>query len=400
MPDRTLQRLFSCYEKALRTQRQPLKNLKAIDSIIQCRTPAMGTSTFQCGDDHRTVDVHHSCRHRSCPLCGDKSRLDWVEKQKTRLFNTAHFHVVFTLPHEYLDLWRYNERLFSDLLFRASERTLLTLMKDPKRHGVTPGILIALHTWGRQLNLHPHTHCLVTAGGLNKNKEWQACGDYLLPIRVVKQFYRGTFQALIDTAFDAGQVVLPPDMTPEGYRRIHRAVHQKEWSVRIEERYETGKGVMLYLSRYLRGGPIKGAQLTDVKADAITFRYLDHRDKRTKTLKVTPAEFLRRVLSHVPPSGSHTVRHYGLYAGCARTQRQVCQALLGTLVGHKVPVSEQLKNMLLSCPHCGGAMQLIYQRWRDPLKAFSIIKAATALEDNVQQDDEADVATIGLLNSS
>jgi len=59
-------------------------------------------------------------------------------------------------------------------------------MNDSKYHGVTPGILMVLHTWGRPLPLHPHTHCLVTGGGLTKNGEWQDSGDYLLPIRVVK----------------------------------------------------------------------------------------------------------------------------------------------------------------------------------------------------------------------
>ena len=209
MSKKIIQNLFKSHEDYLARTPQPLKNRKAIYAIAHCRTPEMGVSYYSCADNHPAIEQYHSCRNRSCYLCSLKTKVDWIEAQKSRLLNVPHFHVVFTLPHEYLPLWRYNETLFTQIIFKASQETLLTLMRDPKYHGVTPGILIALHTWGRQLTLHPHTHCLVTAGGLTPTGDWQSIDDYLLPIDVVKLLYRGKIQGLLRDALDRPSGVAP-----------------------------------------------------------------------------------------------------------------------------------------------------------------------------------------------
>ena len=100
---------------------------------------------------------------------------------------------------------------------KVSQQTLLELLKDPKHQGVTPGILMALHTWSRQLTLYPHTHCLVTAGGLTPDGNWQSIDDFLLPVRVVKSFYRGKMQAFIRAAFECGELSLPPFHDRSGF---------------------------------------------------------------------------------------------------------------------------------------------------------------------------------------
>ncbi len=246
MSKRTIQNIFKSQSDYLSRTPQPLKNRKAISAITHCRTREMGVSYFACKDRHEVIEQYHSCRNRSCYLCSEKTNHDWIEKLKSRILNVPHFHVIFTLPHEYLSLWRYNESLFTQILFKASQNTLLELLRDDKYHGITPGILMTLHTWGRQSNLHPHTHCLVTAGGLTGTGEWQGIDDYLLPIRVVKRLYRGKVQAMLRDAFLTQQLVLPPDMDKGVFWRLYRATYQKQWNAHIQERYEHGKGVMLY----------------------------------------------------------------------------------------------------------------------------------------------------------
>ena len=308
MSDRLIQKIFQSQYSTLLASPQPLKNKKAIDALTYCKTPEMGSTVYQCDDEHKTIELHHACRHRSCYLCAQKKRHEWIEQQRQRLFNCAHFHVIFTLPHEYLSLWRYNERFFSRLLFKASHDTLM-LVADRKYHGVTPGIMTALHTWGRQLTLHPHVHCLVTAGGLTGDDQWQETGDFLLPIAVVKARYRGLIQSALEAAVNAGELVLPPNMTLLGFRTLWRGLWKKPWSVRIEDRYAHGKGVMLYLSRYLKGGPINPKQICAVTHREVEFRYLDHRDKRKKSLRLSLADFMNRLLVHVPHIGLHTFRY-------------------------------------------------------------------------------------------
>jgi hypothetical protein len=189
-------------------------------------------------------------------------------------------------------------------------------------------------------------------------------------------------------------------MSEPEFLSLYRRAYKKEWSVRIEERYEHGKGVVLYLSRYFRGGPLKPSQITDVTAQAIRFRYLDHRDKRTKYLALSPQEWMRRLLWHVPPEGLHTVRHYGLYAGCAHKKRAPLQAVFGTLEKITLAVNGQLENMVLSCKACGQPMDLIFRQWRRTRKAFSLYKEIVAPGGFVQQDDQADIANGLRLNSS
>lgn len=318
MSKRTIQRLFRFCKQELEANPQPLKNLKAIDALTQCQTREMGVSYYACPNKHEHWEQYHSCRHRSCYVCAQKKRLEWVEQQKHRLYNTAHFHVIFTLPHEYLPLWRYNEALFARLLFKASQQSILELMADSKYGGLTPGILMTLHAWGRQLTLHPHTHCLVTAGGLTSTGSWKSIGHFLLPSKVLRQYYRGKVQAFLKEAYHQKELKLPPDWDESRFWREHSALYRKNWSLRIEDRYEHGKGVMLYLARYCKGGALNPEQIQVQGDQQIVMSYMDHRDKRVKHLKLSPLEMCQRILQHVPPIGVHTVRYYGLYAPPAK----------------------------------------------------------------------------------
>lgn len=390
MSNRLIQNIFSVYKNQLDASPQSLKNRKAIHAITHCRTREMGVSYYSCSENHQGVEQFHSCRNRSCFLCAQKKRQEWIESQKQRLFNTPHFHVIFTLPHEYLPLWRFNEGLFTNIIFKASQSTLLELLADTQYGGVTPGILMSLHTWGRQLTLHPHTHCLVTAGGLDPQGEWKSLGKFLLPGGVIRRVYRGKIQALLRDALESGDLVLPPDMRLSMFWATYRSLYKKDWSVRIEERYEHGKGVLLYLARYCKGGPVSPRQICAATHQYIELSYLDHRDKRTKLLKLSPREFLRRMLEHVPATGVHTVRHYGLYASACREKHRRCTHLHGTLQHQSHAASATYITMLIYCKSCGRPSMLRYQAWPTREKGNSINKAQSqhCSGGHVQQGDE------------
>ena len=64
----------------------------------------------------------------------------------------------------------------------------------------------------------------------------------------------------------------------------------------------------------------------------VTFKWKDYRFQgrdRFKTMTLDTAEFIRRFLLHVLPSGFHRIRHYGLFAGTCRARNieRVRQAL-------------------------------------------------------------------------
>lgn len=400
MSNRKIQALFASQRSRLLSKPRALKDYKAIDAIVHCRTPKLGAHYYECEQGHR-VEQPHSCRHRSCYVCAQRARSQWVDRQQQRLFDTPHFHVIFTLPHEYLVLWRYNEAWFARALFEASQRSLQQLLMQEEHGGFRPGILMSLHTWGRQLSLHPHTHCLVTAGGVTKSGAWRESGEYLLPVAVLKAVYRGKVQALLKQAFEDGELRLPPSMTEPEFRSLHRSVYQKAWSVRIEERYNHGRGVLLYLARYCKGGPLNPAQLLGSTHQRVLLRYFDHRTRQQQVLTLSPEQLCERLLWHVPAVGVHTIRYYGLYASAA-TMNRACRGMPGRLV---VTARQDVDTVdLLQCRSCGGMLHCVGVRWPgDVRKGNSLYKEETSgigAGGSVQQVVEVGIASGARINSS
>src|SRR5437879_11550072 len=169
------------------------------------------------------------------------------------------------LPHDLNSLWLANVPVMTTLLFQAVRDTLGTLLAEPKYLGAQPGIIAALHTWSQTLVLHPHLHCLVTGGGLTPAGQWVAVRHgVLLPARVVMAIFRGKRVAAIRQTFARGALHLPEPMRPQQFvNLLNRLGHptKTRWNVRIMERYRHGAGVVKYLARYLRGGPLKNGHL-------------------------------------------------------------------------------------------------------------------------------------------
>jgi hypothetical protein len=197
------------------------------------------------------------------------------------------------------------------------------LLADAKYLGAQPGIIAALHTWSQTLVLHPHLHCLVTGGGLTPDGHWQAvCHGFLLPVRVVMAVFRGKLLGALRQALDRDELRLPEATRPQqGHNLFNRLGHAQKtpWNVHIRERYRHGAGVVTYLARYLRGGPIKNARLVAWDGDRVTFTYRTSAEKEASgtpswsRMTLSSADFLQRWLLHVPAPQTRVVRSSGLY---------------------------------------------------------------------------------------
>lgn len=217
--NKTIQYLLNQhYPTYAEAHKQPLRVIKNIQAQQRCRTPDQGTSYYRCPDDGEEQAVYHSCRSRGCTVCGENKQHHWLEKQKQRLLNCPHYHLVFTLPHEYLPLWRYNRQWFIKAQFETVNETLKALLLGNQYKGkaykgileALSGYIVTLHTWGRSLSLHPHLHVLLTAGGLDKENHWNALeGDFLVAVKVLKSLYRGKFQAKIKAFIESEDVRFP-----------------------------------------------------------------------------------------------------------------------------------------------------------------------------------------------
>ncbi len=392
---RIIQNIFKSAYPQLLKHKHPIKDHKAIRALMYCQTEEQGYHLLSCPEGHESQKQLHSCRHRSCPICADKARHDWIEKQKEKLLNCPHHHVVFTLPHEYIPLWLYNRKWMTQHFFKACQDTLIELLEDKRYLGATPGILMALHTWGRQLTMHPHMHCLVTSGGMDTSDKWHATSnDFLLPIHVVKSLFRGKMQSYIKKAFFKKELNLCAEWNGIAFLKIHRSLYKKQWSVRIQEQYAHAQGVMLYLARYMKGGPINPKQIIQCTHKDIEFRYKDHRDQKIKQLTLMMPEFIRRLLWHVPEPHVHVVRHYGLYASQCREKRLKCHALFGRINDILGDTGEKIKNEVhWNCAVCGALMRRVYTIYARKWNENSYLSVAGHRP--VQQDVRAD-AIVGI----
>lgn len=253
----------------------------------------------------------------------------------------------------------------TDLLFEAVRDTLMKLTQDPKYLGAEPGFLLTLHTWGRSLVLHPHLHCLITAGGLDEEGQWvsprRKC---FLPAPVVMEVFRGKFSAYLEQALKAGRLRLPEDLSPLRLERLLKKLKGLKWNVRVSARYLHGEGVVKYLARYVRGGPLKNAQILKVTETHVTYRYYDHEAGTFTELTVTHAEFIRRYLAHVPEHRRQGVRSFGLYAHTkaalltlARTkhgQPPVERPVFLTWQAYHLHLTGQ--HDVFTCPTCGAPL--------------------------------------------
>jgi hypothetical protein len=336
----TLQDIFcTSYPEYQRTHALPAHVRRAARAIMQCRTAALGGHVQACPDGHMSRIWYNSCRHRSCPQCAYLQSERWLALQRARLLACDHYHVICTLPHDLNPLWLANVPVMTTLLFQAVRDTLCTLLADPKYLGAQPGILAALHTWSQTLVLHPHVHCLVTGGGLSPDGRWVAVRNgFLLPARVVMAVFRGKMLAAIRQALAREALALPEGIQPQQMLNLlTRLGHPRKtkWNVRIMERYRHGAGVVTYLARYLRGGPIKNARLVACDGERVTFTRRTRQEEAdggspaAQRMTLSVADFLQRWLLHVPAPQTRVIRCYGLYHHTHAPALAGCRAALG-----------------------------------------------------------------------
>lgn len=332
---------------------------RAASCIRDCFTAARGWHTLECPQGHVQQLQYHACRHRSCPRCAERPRQLWLQAQLQQLLPCPHFHVVFTLPHVLLPLWAYNRAALAALLFACVRDTLLELLAEPRLAGVRPGLLLALHTWGRNLSFHPHVHCLLSAGGLTPDGCWKPTrAGFLLPLKLLQHLFRGKLLGRLKELLLAQRLVLPPQQPLPHWLGCLRRLYRAHWNVEVQPPYGHARGVALYLARYVKGGPLPADRPLSIdRHGLVRFPYSDHRDDRPKTLCLHVADFIARVLWHAPPARLHLVRHAGLYASAHREQHRLARAALAAAIEPTAPHERTTAAATpASCPRCGTTL--------------------------------------------
>jgi len=215
----------------------------------------------------------------------------------------------------------------TQILFTCSRDALFELLADKKYMAAKPGIIASFHTWTKTLLVHPHIHCLVTGCGLSQSGELRsAVKDFLLPYDLIKDTFRKHMRKAILKALNKGELVLPDGMRPQQVQNLMNKLGRKKWNVRICERYPHGCGVLTYLARYLKGGPISNSRIIEIRNGKVTFNY-GRKKRELMTLSIN--EFIERFLQHIPLKNAILVRSYGLYCPNKKGDLEKCRKFLG-----------------------------------------------------------------------
>jgi hypothetical protein len=261
--------------------------------------------------------------------------------------------LVFTLPHELNELVYKHQRDIYPLLFKASAQTILQVASKPGFLGARTGCLSILHTWGQNLQYHPHIHMLVPAGGLSEdNMEWIHSGKkFFSPVKVLSRVFRGKFCSMLEGLMANGKIQTDlPTLKAELYKR--------DWVVYVKKPFAGPTQIINYLGRYTHRIAISNSRILSHQNDKVSFRWKDYRNKAYwKTMQLDTLEFMRRFLLHVLPCNFYKIRYYGILALAYRSQILMqCQASI-QLQEYKSSIPEiycEAAPEFLSrkCPNC------------------------------------------------
>ena len=352
-----------------------LGQLKVMSAIETCRTAALGGHVERCEDCAHERIAYNSCRNRHCPQCQGAAARQWLAEREAELLPVPYYHVVFTLPAAIGAIAFHNKAAVYDLLFRTAAETLTTIAADPKHLGARIGLTAVLHTWGSALTHHPHVHIIVPGGGLSPDgSRWIACKPgFFLPVRVLSRLFRRLFLEGLAALKEAGRLAFRGDLAKFAEKRAFNAaltpLRRSEWVVYAKRPFSGPQAVLAYLARYTHRVAISNARLIRLDEAGVTFKWKDYQIKgrdRLKTMTLDAAEFIRRFLLHVLPSGFHRIRHYGLFAGTVRARnieraRQALAASKPAAQRSRAEAGGEAEDVPPAgrCPCCGGRMIIV-----------------------------------------
>lgn len=244
---------------------------KTAYSILNCKTGKFGYNISCCEECHHMEFHANSCRNRNFPNCQAVLKELWIDKRNSELIDADYFHVVFTIPAQLNPLVYANQKLLYSLLHRCSAETLLELSENKKYLGATPGIIQILHTWGQELNYHPHIHCIVSGGGLTKTKNLKLCSNkFLVRIEPLIKKFRGKFLHDLNEYYQKNVLHFSDSCKNLRNRytwaEFKNKLYQIDWNAEIRETFNGNGNALEYLGRYANRIAITNARQVPVHA--------------------------------------------------------------------------------------------------------------------------------------
>ena len=334
--------------------------LRTFRAIADCRTPALGGHRDRCDSCGHEQTQWNSCRNRHCPLCGGAARAAWIEARRSEVLPTPYFHAVFTIPEELNVLAIHAPAVVYAILLRAAGRALVDVAQTKLR--ATLGVTAMLHTWGQQLQFHPHVHCVVSGGGFSLDgTRWVRVPkvSFLLAVKVISSRFRSLVTTAIREALAHGEMTLPPSIPDApALERLLRLSCRTDWHSYVKKPFGGPDQVLAYLSSYTHRIAISNRRIVAFDGENVTFTWHDYNDHyAARTTTLTATEFLRRFAMHIVPPRFVRIRYFGFLANRVRHHNI---ALARKLIASKLRPREPRPEPQHLCPECGtGVMSII-----------------------------------------
>jgi len=293
--------------------------LNVLNALQLCRTATLGGHKDKCDNTscgHEQYS-YNSCGNRHCPKCQVARQMLWAEDRMRDALSVKHFHIVFTVPEELNEICLLNSKAFYEAQFDSIWDTLRSF--GYSHYGVETGAICVLHTWGQNLSLHPHVHCIVPSVGLNLRDKLIPIGNegkYLYPVRQLSTVFRAKLLERLK------QNLKKQNLLTTVHQQIIDICYAKPWVVYCEPSLGNAAQIVEYLARYTHRVAISNTRIKNIDERGVTFSYKDYADNANeKLMTLTGEEFLRRFCMHILPHGFVKIRYYGILT--SRYKQQV-----------------------------------------------------------------------------
>lgn len=309
---------------------------KVANCIMNCKTGAYGANVSICEDCGHLQIHYNSCRNRCCPMCQALPKEKWMDKRREDVLDSPYFHMVFTVPQELNPLIYSNQKRLYDALYQSISATINELTLDAKHLGAKVGYICVLHTWGSEMNYHPHVHVILLGGGLTSKKQWCDKGkEFFLPIKVLSKLFRGKYLSRLKELWEQNELCFYGTSSKYrnhyAFKELLDMCYSKEWIPHCKKTFNGAGSVINYLGKYTHRIAISNHRIICMDECTVTFYVKDYKeDGKWKKHTISGVEFIRRFLMHVPPRRFVRIRHYGLL--CTRSKNKhltLCRNLLG-----------------------------------------------------------------------
>jgi len=324
-----------------------------VDKMLSCGDSKNGFIIIHCKTCDEDRIIHFSCNSRICPKCGQKYVKTWVVNITERMYDVDYSHIIFTLPKIIWDLIEGNWKCIGEL-YKVTFKVMKEVMQRVAKQKITPGMIVAGHTFGKDVKWNVHFHSICTEGGLTKNGLWK--GIYFFPYEIVRSKWKYASLKIIKKYI---KLDFKEQLALETvYHDYKSGFNVKRIKGKMKKKELAG-----YIARYIRHPAISNRRIIDYDSNKVTIIIEDKYKKISWNEEFSVDNFMGRLIKHIPPKGFQVVRHYGIYSKRKYDKSRKYK-------GKQEIIQKFLGKKFIKCYKCGENAEIIMffkpNYWNNP----------------------------------